>query len=354
MTRNMRLLATASVLAAAAFAASPAAAAGTTAGTTITNSITLDYKVGGVAQTTATASDTFTVDRKIVLTTVSNDATTISVSPGQTNVITTFTVANASNAPLDFALTPSQLSGGTAAHGGTDNFNGTNLRVFVDVNNNGVYDSATDTATYIDQLAADDSRKVFVIVDVPLGRSTADVAGVKLNAQAAEATASGTLGAIVAQTTGANTSGVDTVFAEGGALNGNVQYDGQEYALDDYTVSAAALSVTKTSKIISDPVNNTTNPKMIPGAVVEYCIAVSNAAGSATATNISISDTLPTQTTYLSAFGIKINGSVSGSTCASDGAAGGTYASGVVSGALADIQAGAANAKTLVFRVTVN
>jgi uncharacterized repeat protein (TIGR01451 family) len=31
---------------------------------------------------------------------------------------------------------------------------------------------------------------------------------------------------------------------------------------------------------------------MIPGAVVEYCIAVANAAGSATATNISVSDTL--------------------------------------------------------------
>jgi len=355
MTRNMRLLATASVLAAAAFAASPAAAAGTAAGTTITNSITLDYKVGGVAQTTATASDTFTVDRKIVLSTVSNDATTISVSPGQANVMTTFTVTNASNATLDFALTPSQLSGGSAAHTGTtDNFNGTTMRIFVDVNNNGVYDSATDTATYIDQLAADDSRKVFVLVDIPLGRATGDVAGVKLNAQAAEATAAGSLGAIVTQTTGANTSGVDTVFAEGGASNGNVQYDGQEFALDDYTVQAAALSVTKTSRIISDPVNNTTNPKMIPGAVVEYCIAVSNAAGSATATNISISDTLPTQTTYLSAFGIKINGSVSGSTCASDGAAGGTYASGVISGALADIQAGAANAKTLVFRVTVN
>jgi uncharacterized repeat protein (TIGR01451 family) len=354
MTRNMRLLATASVLAAAAFAASPAAAAGTAAGTTITNSITLDYKVGGVTQSTATASDTFTVDRKIVLSNVSNDATTISVSPGQANVITTFTVSNASNAPLDFALTPSQLSGGTAAHTGTDNFNGTNLRVFVDVNNNGVYDSTTDTATYIDQLAADDSRKVFVIVDVPLGRLTGDVAGVKLNAQAAEATAAGTLGAIVTQTTGANTSGVDTVFAEGGQSNGNVQYDGQEFALDDYTVAAAALSVTKTSKIISDPVNNTTNPKMIPGAVVEYCIAVSNATGSATATNISISDTLPTQTTYLSAFGIKINGTLTGTTCNSDGAAGGSYASGVVSGALADILAGPTNAKTLVFRVTVN
>jgi uncharacterized repeat protein (TIGR01451 family) len=51
---------------------------------------------------------------------------------------------------------------------------------------------------------------------------------------------------------------------------------------------------------------------MIPGAVVEYCIAVANAAGSATATNISVSDTLPAATTYLAAFGIKVNGTVTG------------------------------------------
>ncbi|MBV8685727.1 MAG: hypothetical protein JOZ90_05930 [Alphaproteobacteria bacterium] len=352
MTRNMRWLATGSVLAAAAFAASPAAAAGTAAGTSVTNNVTLDYKVGGVAQTAVAASDTFTVDRKVVMTVVSNDGTTISVSPGQVTAVTTFTVTNASNATLDFALSAAQLAGGTAAHGGTDNFNANNVRVFVDGNGNGTYESASDTATYMDQIIADDSRKVFVVVDIPLGRATGDVAGVKLTAVASEATAAGSLGATVTQTSGANTAGVDTVFAEPGSANGNVQYDGQEFAFDDYTVSAAALTVTKTSRVISDPVNSTTNPKMIPGAVVEYCIAVANAAGSATATNISVTDTLPAQTTYLSAFGIKVNGTVTGSTCNADGASGGSYASGVVSGALADITAG--TTKTLVFRTTVN
>lgn len=348
------MLATASVLAAAAFAASPAAAAGTAAGTTITNNVTLDYKVGGVAQTALTTSDAFTVDRKIVLTVVSNDGSTVSVTPGQTSVVTTFTVTNASNATLDFALTPSQPAGGTAAHGGTDNFNANNLRLYVDSNNNGVFDSATDTATYIDQLGADDSRKVFVVVDVPLGRSTGDVAAVKLNAVAAEATAAGSLGNAVVPSTGANTNSMDTVFAESGNLSGNLQYDGQEFALGDYTVSAAALSVSKTSRIVSDPVNNTTNPKMIPGAVVEYCIAVANAAGSsnAIATNIAVTDNLPAETTYLSAFGIKLNGTVAGSTCNPDGTAGGSFANGIVSGSLADIGAGVT--KTLVFRVTVN
>ncbi|HEY0413434.1 MAG TPA: hypothetical protein VGD66_09850 [Allosphingosinicella sp.] len=352
MTTNMRLLATASVLAAAAFAASPATAAGTAAGTTITNNVSLAYKVGGIDQTAVNASDSFLVDRKINLTVVSNDASTISVSPGQTSVITTFTVSNPSNATLDFALSASQVAGGTAAHGGTDNFNPTNLRVFVDVNNNGVYDSATDTATYIDQLVADDSRKVFVLVDIPLGQVNSDVAGVKLNAVASEATAAGSLGATVVATPTANANNVmDTVFADAGTASGNVQYDGQEFAFDDYTVSAASLTVTKTSRIISDPFS-ASNPKMIPGAVVEYCIKVANGASTATATNVTVTDTLPAATTYLAAFGIKVDGTVTAGACNADGTAGGSYAAGVVSGPLTSIGAGVT--RTLVFRVTVN
>ncbi len=90
MTRNMRLLASASVLAATAVAASPAYAAGTSAGTTVTNSVTLDYKVGGVDQNQVTASDTFTVDRKVNLTVVETGNLATSVSPGQVAAVTTF------------------------------------------------------------------------------------------------------------------------------------------------------------------------------------------------------------------------------------------------------------------------
>ena len=68
--------------------------------------------------------------------------------------------------------------------------------------------------TYLDQVAADASNRVFVVADVPLGRSTGDVAGVRLTATASEATAAGSLGATITQTAGANTAGVDTVFAD--------------------------------------------------------------------------------------------------------------------------------------------
>jgi uncharacterized repeat protein (TIGR01451 family) len=351
MNQKLRLLASAGGLAAAALAAAPAQAAGTASGTTVTNNVSLDYLVGGVAQNQITASDSFTVDRKVNLTVAEVGSATTSVGPGELAAVTAFTVTNSSNAALDLTLAATQLAGGTAAHGGTDNFDLNNVRVYVDTNLSGGYNAGDTLVTYLDQVAADSSRTVFVVVDVPLGRATGDVAGVRLTATAAEATAAGSQGATVTETSGANTAGVDTVFADTNA-NGNVARDGADFAGDDYTVLAAALTATKTSRVISDPFNGTTDPKMIPGAVVEYCVAVANAAGSATATSVSISDTLPAATQYLAAFGIKVDGTVTGGTCNADGVAGGSYGSGIVSGTLSNIAAGIT--RTLVFRVTVN
>lgn len=73
----------------------------------------------------------------------------------------------------------------------------------------------------------------------------------------------------------------------------------QGIALHDITMckAVANIAVTKVSSVISDPVNGTTNPKAIPGAVMEYCILVSNT-GSATLSNIAASDTMPSNYTY--------------------------------------------------------
>ena len=73
--------------------------------------------------------------------------------------------------------------------------------------------------------------------------------------------------------------------------------------------------------------------------------------GSATATKSACPTRFRPQTTFV-ARSIKVDGTVTGSTCNADGTAGGSYASGVVSGTLSDIAAGAT--RTLVFRVTVN
>lgn len=355
MTSKTRLLVAAGIVVGFA-GASPALAGGTTAGTSITNNVTVNYQVGGVTQNAVTASNSFTVDRKVDLTVVETGNATTSVSPGETAAVTTFTITNTSNEILDFALSAAQLTGGAAPHGGTDNFNVTGLAVYVDTNGNGVYNPGVDlAANFVDELGIDASRTVFVVANVPLGQASGDKAVVSLTATAREGGTATSQGAAITQTAGANTSGKDTVFADAAGTD-DAARDGAGSARDDYTVAAAALTVAKTSVVISDPVNGTTNPKMIPGAVVEYCIAVSNAAGGAAASNVAISDPLPLQTTYLAtgpeSIGIRLGGTVTSGVCNADGAAGGSFASNTVSGTLTSVPAGSAS--TLRFRVTVN
>ena len=111
-------------------AANPAYAAGTAAGLSVTNTVTVNYQVGGVSQTAQTASDTFTVDRKVNVTVAEVGTTTTTVSPGQSAAVTTFQVTNLSNATLDFALAVAQQTGGAGAHSNTDSFDATNLRIY--------------------------------------------------------------------------------------------------------------------------------------------------------------------------------------------------------------------------------
>ena len=347
-------LKSASALTIALIGSSAVLAAGTTAGSSVVNNVTLNYSVGGVAQTAINASNTFVVDRRVSMTVTEPGNATTSVSPGQTSAVTTFLVTNTSNAPLDLGLTLVQPAGGTTAHGGTDNFDVTAPLLYVDTNGNGTYDAGTDTlATYLDEVPADASRTVFVVANVPITRVNGDVAGVTLTATAYNAGGTGTQGTIVTNDSGtANGNGtMETVFADTAGAT-DAAADGKFSARDDYTVSAAQLTITKTSRVISDPTNGTANPKMIPGAVVEYCIQAANAAGGAPATNVAISDPLPSQTTYSAGFGIFLNGTVTGGNCNADGTAGGSFSAGTVSGTLLTVPAG--TARTLYFRTTIN
>ena len=265
MIRVSHWLGAASLVALSALAATPASAAGVTAGSSIQNTVNVNYKVGGVDQTQISASDTFTVDRKVNVTVTEVGATTTSVSPGQLSAVDTFTVTNNSNAVLDFALTAAQQTGGAGAHSNTDNFDVTNVRIYVDTNGNGTYDAADTQVTYLDELGADQTKTVFIVSDIPLGRATGDVAAVTLTATGREGGTTGSQGIALVQTTGANTSGMDTVFADvAGATD--AARDAAHSAKGDYTVLAAALTVTKVSSVISDPFHGTTNPKMIPGS----------------------------------------------------------------------------------------
>lgn len=86
----------------------------------------------------------------------------------------------------------------------------------------------------------------------------------------------------------------------------------QAVTLHDITFCrpVGTISATKLSSVLSDPVNGGSYPKAIPGALIEYCILLTNT-GSATATSVTATDVLPANFTYLA-------GSLtSGANCAS-------------------------------------
>jgi uncharacterized repeat protein (TIGR01451 family) len=295
--KNALRLALLSGTAALASWSGAAQAAGTTAGTTVSNTASVTYSVGGSTASASSNTATFLVDRKVNLTVTEVGGTVTYTSLGATDQVTTFQVTNLTNAVQDFRLTTDQQSISIPILG-TDNFDVTNMRAFVDSNGNGTYDAGVDTATFIDELAPDTSVTVFLVANIP---STAgqDVAIVSLSAQAAAGGTPGTQGAALTQTLTADSpTTVDIVFADV-AGTGDLPRDGIARAFDAYKISTAAVSMTKTATVISDPLNGIVTPKAIPGAVIEYCLTLSNA-GPGTATGVNISDAVPAGTTYIS------------------------------------------------------
>jgi len=64
-------------------------------------------------------------------------------------------------------------------------------------------------------------------------------------------------------------------------------------------VQPAELTMSKTMQVISDPLNNASNPKAIPGAVVEYTLQITNdGEGAADSDSITITDKLATGTDF--------------------------------------------------------
>jgi len=246
----------------------------TASGTTITNTATVNYSVNSIAQTPINASTNFVVDTVVNVNVTGG--TTVNVTPAQTAAVTVFTVTNTSNIASDFTLTPTNQAG--------DQFDVNNIAVRVDGNGNGTYEPANDTATSITGLARNGSVSVFILGDIPGTATNTQTAIDRLTANAINPATS----AAWVNDAGADVAGTVQVVVQNNSA----------FAQDTYVVATATLGVTKTSSVISDPVNNTTNPKAIPGAVMQYAIAIANT-GSQAATLSSVNDPIPANTTFL-------------------------------------------------------
>jgi hypothetical protein len=287
-------------------------AVGTASNTPISNTATLTYDVGGVTQTpVASNTETFAVDNKINLTVVRVDAAAVPVIPGQVAATPlpnppaylTFTVSNLGNTTQDFILSnTTPAAGATSPFGGTTEFAASTCRTFVDSNTNGTLEIGTDLeATYLNDVAANGTRTVFLSCNTPITATNTQDAVVGLIAEAVDA--AGSVGSpsasyTVAQLTAVNTQlGVEIVAADtAGTESGDVARDTKHSDRSAYVIQTATLSVAKSVATLCDPFNSTTNPKNIPGAVVRWTITIANT-GSVSASLATIADALATPST---------------------------------------------------------
>lgn len=102
----------------------------------------------------------------------------------------------------------------------------------------------------------------------------------------------------------ARDSSTSVIGAQNGLAHRNgfptAETESNFWNIDEITfdVAEADVSVTKVSTVLSDPINGTTLPKAIPGAVLQYCILISNA-GNADATALAATDTIPANVSYV-------------------------------------------------------
>lgn len=296
-----------------------AQAAGTASNTKITNLATLAYTVGGTTQTPIGSSPTglaadagtttdFLVDNKVNLTVTTTDAAFVTVVPGQTltsataSQVATFVVTNTGNTVQDFGLSSLfNYSGSTGnVFGGTvaDNFDPTACSIKVGAASSPTYTGAT-AATYIDELLPDTARTVYVVCAIPLSRVDADIAVISLTAEALAGGLVNTQGAVLTESTGANSNTVvDIVFADIAGTDDGLR-DAKSSSRDAFKVGSAKLTVTKTATPVCDPFNGNANPKNIPGSYVNYTITIANDSTAATSATLgTVTDPLNVNLTF--------------------------------------------------------
>lgn len=249
-----------------------AMAVGTAAGTVIDNTVTVDYAVNNVNQDDLNASVSFWVDRRVDFTLTPVGGALVEVTPGETDSFFDFLLTNDSNSPLDFNVLLDQIDG-LPVRGQTDD--GTMQTVVYAVNSvseanqpGTPVDPVRGGAQFVDELAADDSIRIRVFGDAAAAMLNGQVAGVRLEATAAEPGAANAEGAALVDTTDGDLQ-IDNVFAEDGTGG-----DGIQFEFDGWLVVTAELTVTKAYSVIAGDLG-TGQP--IPGATVQYVITIQNA-----------------------------------------------------------------------------
>lgn len=315
---------TAALLAVAFGLCGPANAADVPANTQINNTVTVDFFSNGVPFS-AQASAAFTVAQLVDVTVTWQNTTDVSVADGSVNQSLLFRVTNTGNGTDSFTLGDSLVTPGGST------FTPANCLIYFDTANTGVY-SATDqlyTAGSNDpSLAQNAAVNMLIVCNVPANAADSSLGEMQLAAM------SKTVSGVHAVNVGGGTGGVDAIAG----LTG-----GKGNATGIYQVHDVVLAYTK-SATVSNPAGGT---QPVSGATIQYTLTVTPS-GSATATNLVVTDPVPANTSFVPG-SILLNGTAVG-------AGVGDYnvtTPGAVTVKLGNV-AGSASAQIIKFQVQIN
>lgn len=271
----------------AALAAPVAQAAMTQAGTDITNTANVTYTdPDNNTTTTPSNPSTFKVAEILDVTVTKDQTGPVSVLSPETGKVLSFTVTNTGNGQEVYALTAADSLTG-------DQFNPTNVKIYIDNNGNGLLDAGdtllipgTNDPSLAPSGQPGDSVKILVVSDIPGGLNNGDLGNVRLSAESK-----------TTQTTPASPDPVGTVFAGTGGVDAVVGTSGAVAdATNGYQVRQFGLALVKSSAL-TYPGKPALDGKAVPGATITYTLTL-NATGAGTFNNIVITDNIPAHTTY--------------------------------------------------------
>lgn len=259
-------------------------AAGVAANTTISNTVTVDYVLGGTAGS-ASDSVSLVVEEVLDVSIVWQDAANVPVLSPSADDVTRFTVTNLGNGSEQFELSVDETIG-------SDDFNPVSgsVRIWID-DGDGSFSAVDDTlydgsnGLVLDGSDAEnDSLVLYVLLDIPADRAESDVTRVALSAVSSTADAAGEVGNPGAEIAGGGDGGTRANVGAGGA---------GATAVGAYEVGTAAVSIDKSVEVIDAQGDD--NP--YTGATLRYNLQV-NVGGSVAVDNLVITDAIPVNTTY--------------------------------------------------------
>jgi uncharacterized repeat protein (TIGR01451 family) len=274
-----------------------AAQAATPAGTTISNQALLRFTVQNSAGEIQSNATSFTVVQLLGVAVTSQDAAEVGVNSPDLGRVLTFRVSNIGNGTESYRLSRDDAVLGdqfdpiapTTAGAGVYLENGLQPGFQASGPN---ADTPYIAGTNDPQISAGDGRIVYLASAIPAGQAYQDSARSRLIATSAQADVLGK-----AAGTGLPPAGVSSLERVVGLSRG------QADATGIYRVTGVQTSLVKTVVKVLDPQGGTT---IMPGARITYRL-VSEMRGAGTASNFSISDTLPVQVRYRSG-SLSVNG----------------------------------------------